>query len=104
MAYNVLEALLALGAGWKAGSIALVGFGLDSVIEAAAAGVVLWRVRLEGRGADPMRSRIERSGHAGSSGSPSSRSRCMSSANRAGRSGRWRLRAKTVYLPKEDPE
>jgi len=34
-------------------SIALVGFGLDSVIELAAAGVLLWRLRVEVRGADP---------------------------------------------------
>lgn len=31
----------------------LVGFGLDSVIECAAAGVLLWRLRLEWRGVDP---------------------------------------------------
>ena len=35
--WNVAEAVIAVGAGWLAGSIALVGFGLDSVIETAAA-------------------------------------------------------------------
>lgn len=53
LAYNVLEAVVALVAGTRAESIALVGFGLDSVIECAAAAVLLWRLRLEARGADP---------------------------------------------------
>lgn len=53
MAYNALEAGLAIWAGLVAGSIALVGFGLDSVIELAAAGVLFWRLRVESRGAEP---------------------------------------------------
>lgn len=52
MAYNIAEACLALWSGVVAGSIALVGFGLDSVIEALAAGMLLWRLRLEKHGAD----------------------------------------------------
>jgi divalent metal cation (Fe/Co/Zn/Cd) transporter len=51
-AYNLGEAALALWAGLGAGSVVLVGFGLDSVIECAAAGVLLWRLRLELRGVD----------------------------------------------------
>ncbi len=54
VAYNVLEAGIALWSGAAAGSVALVGFGLDSLIECAAAGVLLWRLRLERRGADPV--------------------------------------------------
>lgn len=61
LAYNVLEAVLALWAGVEADSIALVGFGLDSVIETAAAGALLYRVALEARGADAER--IERTEH-----------------------------------------
>lgn len=53
MLYNVAEAVIALASGIAAGSVALVGFGLDSVIETAAASVLLWRLRLEARGADP---------------------------------------------------
>ncbi len=53
MAYNLLEAVVAIWAGAAADSIALLGFGLDSVIECAAAGVVLWRLGVETRGADP---------------------------------------------------
>jgi divalent metal cation (Fe/Co/Zn/Cd) transporter len=53
LAYNVIEAVIALWFGAEAESVALVGFGLDSVIECAAAGVLLWRLALEARGADP---------------------------------------------------
>lgn len=51
MAYNAVEAGLAVFAGVRAGSVALVGFGLDSVVELVAGGLVLSRVRLEVRGA-----------------------------------------------------
>ncbi len=50
MAYNLVEAALALWSGFRAASVVLVGFGLDSVIECAAAAVLLWRLRLERRG------------------------------------------------------
>lgn len=53
LAYNAAEAVVAVWAGARAGSIALVGFGFDSVIETAAAAVLLWRLRAEVRGADP---------------------------------------------------
>ncbi len=53
LAYNVVEAAIALAAGAAAESIALFGFGLDSGIEVAAASVLLWRLALEERGADP---------------------------------------------------
>jgi divalent metal cation (Fe/Co/Zn/Cd) transporter len=53
MAYNIVEAMVALWSGTAADSIALVGFGLDSIIETMAAGVLLGRLRLETRGADP---------------------------------------------------
>ncbi len=52
MVYNVVEAIVALWSGAVADSIALVGFGLDSGIETAAAGVLLWRLWVEARGAD----------------------------------------------------
>jgi divalent metal cation (Fe/Co/Zn/Cd) transporter len=55
MLYNTIEAVVALWAGVEAGSIALVGFGLDSIIELAAATVVLWRVLIEARGEDSQR-------------------------------------------------
>lgn len=43
--WNVLEAVVAILAGWSAGSITLVGFGLDSVIESASGVALLWRLR-----------------------------------------------------------
>lgn len=43
--WNVVEAGVAISSGVAAGSIALVGFGLDSVIEVFAASVVIWQLR-----------------------------------------------------------
>jgi divalent metal cation (Fe/Co/Zn/Cd) transporter len=43
--WNLLEAVIAVWAGIAAGSIALVGFGLDSLIEVFAASVVVWEFR-----------------------------------------------------------
>lgn len=40
--WNALEAVVALGAGVAAGSVALVGFGLDATVEFGAAAVALW--------------------------------------------------------------
>jgi len=51
-AYNAIEAIVAVWSGISARSIALVGFGLDSVIELAAAGALAWRLRVEAGGAD----------------------------------------------------
>ena len=52
MAYNSLEGVLAVGAGLFAGSIALVGFGVDSLIELTASSTALWRLRVD---VDPLR-------------------------------------------------
>lgn len=48
IAWNVLEAAVAITAGAIAGSIALVGFGLDSVIEVTAGAALVWRLRKHG--------------------------------------------------------
>jgi divalent metal cation (Fe/Co/Zn/Cd) transporter len=45
MAWMTVEAAVAITSGIIASSIALVGFGLDSVIEFAAAAVVVWQLR-----------------------------------------------------------
>jgi hypothetical protein len=42
--YNVLEAVIAIAAGAVA-SVALVGFGLDSVVEVSSGLVILWQFR-----------------------------------------------------------
>ena len=40
-----VEGLLSVGAGIAAGSIALVGFGLDSFIEVISGSALLWRMK-----------------------------------------------------------
>jgi divalent metal cation (Fe/Co/Zn/Cd) transporter len=50
LAWNSLEAVAAIASGLIAGSIALVGFGLDSVIECFSGGVLLWRLRAGAEG------------------------------------------------------
>ena len=41
-AWHVVEFAIAVGAGVAAGSVALIGFGIDSVVEALAGGVIVW--------------------------------------------------------------
>ena len=43
LAWHAVEAVVAVGAGLMAGSVALIGFGADSVVESAAGVVLLWR-------------------------------------------------------------
>lgn len=50
LTYNVLESIVGVAAGIAAGSVALVGFGLDAVVESASAGVLVWRLTTERRG------------------------------------------------------
>ncbi|HEX6185635.1 MAG TPA: cation transporter [Pyrinomonadaceae bacterium] len=45
--WNSLEGIIAIGAGLVAGSIALVGFGFDSVIEVASGVALLWRLHMD---------------------------------------------------------
>jgi divalent metal cation (Fe/Co/Zn/Cd) transporter len=45
--YNSLEGLIAVAAGLIAGSIALVGFGFDSLIEVTSGAVLLWRLHAD---------------------------------------------------------
>jgi divalent metal cation (Fe/Co/Zn/Cd) transporter len=47
LSWNLLEAGVGLAAGVAAGSVALVGFALDSLVESYSAGVLLWRLRTE---------------------------------------------------------
>lgn len=50
LSYNVVEAMVGVAAGLAAGSVALVGFGLDAVVESASASVLIWRLGTERRG------------------------------------------------------
>lgn len=43
--YNIFEAVIAISAGLVAGSVALVGFGLDSVVEVSSGLIILWQFR-----------------------------------------------------------
>ena len=52
VAYNSVEGLIGIGAGLVAGSVALVGFGFDSIIEVTSGAVLLWRLRAD---VDPAR-------------------------------------------------
>nr|WP_227985231.1 cation transporter [Nocardia spumae] len=51
ISYNVVEAVVALTEGGRASSTALIGFGLDSVIEVSSAAAVAWQFA----GRDPQR-------------------------------------------------
>lgn len=42
--YNILEAIASILFGYLAGSIALVGFGLDSIVESLSGFVLIWRL------------------------------------------------------------
>jgi len=43
--YNLVEAIVAVSAGLAAGSVALVGFGLDSAVEVSSGLIILWQFR-----------------------------------------------------------
>lgn len=45
VAWNAVEVFVTLGLGIAAGSLALIAFGLDSLVEIFASGVVLWHLR-----------------------------------------------------------
>lgn len=50
LVWNVLETFVGMVAGLAAGSVALIGFALDSVVESSSAGVLIWRIRSERHG------------------------------------------------------
>ena len=56
LGWNLTEAAVALGAGVFAGSIALIGFGIDSLIESLSGSILLWR--LQGTETDKRRERL----------------------------------------------
>jgi len=57
--YNTLEGLVAIAAGIAAGSVALTGFGIDSVIEVTSGALLWWRLRAE-LGLAPLGPTVER--------------------------------------------
>ena len=56
--YNALEGVVAIAAGLAAGSVALTGFGIDSVIEISSGALLLWRLRAE-LGSPPVGPAVE---------------------------------------------
>ncbi len=50
LAWNAIEAVVGMLAGIAAGSVALVGFALDSIVEASSGAVLVWRLNAEARG------------------------------------------------------
>jgi divalent metal cation (Fe/Co/Zn/Cd) transporter len=58
--WMTVEALVAIAAGVTAGSLVLIAFGLDSVIELASAGVLMWRLSIELRHGQKFSERAER--------------------------------------------
>jgi divalent metal cation (Fe/Co/Zn/Cd) transporter len=60
VSYNVVECLLALLAGYLSGSIALVGFGLDSLLECLSGGVMIWRFYPHRNLSEAAEARLER--------------------------------------------
>src|SRR6516164_3850269 len=53
--WNLVEGAVAVASGAISGSVALVGFGIDSFIETSSGGILLWRLKAENRGADAER-------------------------------------------------
>jgi divalent metal cation (Fe/Co/Zn/Cd) transporter len=58
--WMTIEAIVAIGAGLAAGSLVLMAFGLDSVIELASAGVLIWRLSVEFRQGERFSQDVER--------------------------------------------
>ncbi|HTC08694.1 MAG TPA: cation transporter [Acetobacteraceae bacterium] len=56
----LIEGVVAIGAGVAAGSLTLMAFGLDSAIELASAGVLIWRLTIELRHGQVFSERAER--------------------------------------------
>jgi divalent metal cation (Fe/Co/Zn/Cd) transporter len=50
LGWNVVEGVVAVSAGVAAGSVSLIGFGIDSGIEVSAAVILAWRLHQERRG------------------------------------------------------
>lgn len=58
--YNILEAVVSIIFGGIASSIALIGFGLDSIIESLSGMVLIWRLRQHGKISKETEEKIEK--------------------------------------------
>ena len=57
--YNIIEGIVSILAGVLAGSIALIGFGLDSFVESLSGSVMIWRFRKHEQMSEEEEERIE---------------------------------------------
>lgn len=61
IAWNILEGIIAVSAGVVSNSVALISFGIDSLVETTSAGVLYWRLNSELKGTDPQNAeRVEK--------------------------------------------
>ncbi|HSA16306.1 MAG TPA: hypothetical protein P5346_16310, partial [Spirochaetota bacterium] len=58
--YNIIEAAVSIAAGGFSGSISLVGFGMDSILESLSGMVLIWRLRKHGMSSSEDEEAIER--------------------------------------------
>jgi divalent metal cation (Fe/Co/Zn/Cd) transporter len=58
--YNILEGIVSIFAGSLAGSIALIGFGLDSFVESLSGSVMIWRFRKSGKISKEEEEKVEK--------------------------------------------
>lgn len=58
--YNILEGIVAIFFGTLAGSIALVGFGIDSFVESLSGGIMIWRFSKHKNLSEEEEERIEK--------------------------------------------
>jgi len=58
--YNIVEAVLSIGFGILASSIALVGFGLDSIVESLSGFVLIWRLSQHGKISKDTEEKVEK--------------------------------------------
>jgi cation diffusion facilitator family transporter len=62
--WNVVEGVVSVAAALSAGSVALLGFGIDSFVETTSGLVLIWRLRAERQTSDPEQvERLDRRAH-----------------------------------------
>jgi divalent metal cation (Fe/Co/Zn/Cd) transporter len=62
--WNIIEGVVAIAAALAAGSVALLAFGIDSFVECASGGVLIWRLRAERTAKDAAAiDRLDRRAH-----------------------------------------
>jgi len=60
VSYNTIEAIISIFFGSAAGSIALIGFGLDSIVESLSGLIMIWRLKQHQKITEEEEEKIER--------------------------------------------